>query len=370
MAYKGKMIDKGLLKNLTFVKQFQFKWVLIIAAAWTVIDIVRFTIFIWLARNTEYTFIPVTFWLTIVQFLIVFIFSMFMAYLIVIRFKKTFRNFPLWLGIILKTLILFCIQVLLYSFLFFVVHYIIYNKTIEISYARYTQYFFHTHYLLNNSGTWILLFIITQLVVEINEKYSPGLFRDILAGKYIEPREEKKIIMFIDLKDSTAIAEQLGHKKYFLFIKDFIYHVSKAILKCGADIYQYVGDEVVLSWPATENNYKNCIRALLEVRKELQKNSGEYRRKFAMIPDFRAGIHTGNVMIGEIGIVKKDLAMSGDSMNIAARIKNIVTDLNKRFIASKDFVDAVGLKEFQAESAGIIELKGKENGLELFILHL
>lgn len=363
-------MDKGLLKKLTFVKQFQFKWVLLIAASWTVIDIVRFTIFIGLARNQEYTFIPVTFWLSIVQFLLVFIFSTFMAYLIVIRFKKIFRNFPLWLGIILKTLVLFCIQVLLYSFLFFVVYYFIYGNSFAQSYRQYIQYFFHTHYLLNNSGTWILLFIITQLVVEINEKYSPGLFRDILSGKYIVPREEKKIIMFIDLKDSTAIAEQLGHKKYFLFIKDFIYHVSKAILKCGADIYQYVGDEVVLSWPANEKNYKYCIRALLEVRKELQKNSEEYRRKFATIPDFRAGIHTGDVMIGEIGIVKKDLAMSGDSMNITARIKSIVTDLNKRFIATKDFVDATDLKEFQAESAGIIDLKGKENGIELFILHL
>ena len=363
-------MDKGLLKNLTFVKQFQFKWVLIIAVSWTVIDIVRFSIFIWVAKNPEYTFIPVTFWLTIVQFLIVFSFSLFMAYLIVIRFKKIFRNFPLWLGIILKTFILFCIQLLLYSFLFFVVYYFIYSYTLGTSYDRYTQYFFHTNYLLNNSATWILLFIITQLIVEINEKYSPGLFRDILAGKYLEPREEIKIIMFIDLKDSTAIAEQLGHKKYFLFIRDFIYHVSKAILKWGADIYQYVGDEVVLSWPANEKNYKYCIQALLEVRKELQKNSEDYRRKFAMIPDFRAGIHKGEVMIGEIGIVKKDLAMSGDSMNTAARIKNIVTDLNKKFIATKDFVDATGLKEFQAESAGVIDLKGKENGIELFILHL
>lgn len=361
---------KGWKKNLTFIRQFQFKWVLLIAVSWTVIDIARFSIFVWVEKNSEYTFLPATFWLSIVHFGIVFLFSMLMAHLIVIRFKKIFRNFPLWIGIILKTLVLYCIQVLLYSVLFFVVHYFIYAHSFPESYDRYTGYFFHTHYLLNNSATWILLFIITQLVVEINEKYSPGLFRDILAGKYIEPREEIKIIMFIDLKDSTGIAEQLGHKRYFLFIKDFIYHVSKAILKCGADIYQYVGDEVVMSWPANEKNHKHCLQALLEVRKELQKNNNHYRNKFAVIPDFRAGIHTGPVMIGEIGIVKKDLAMSGDSMNTAARIKNIVTDLNKKYIATKDFVDAAGLKDFQAQSAGLIDLKGKENGIELFILNL
>ena len=36
--------------------------------------------------------------------------------------------------------------------------------------------------------------------------------------------------MFLDLKDSTPIAETLGHEKYFSFIKDFIYYVSSAVL--------------------------------------------------------------------------------------------------------------------------------------------
>ncbi len=364
------MKAKGWLKNLSFLKQYQYKWILLIAVCWTMIDVIRFCIFVWIDKSMDYTFIPVTFWLVLVQFFVIFIFSLLMGYLIVIRFKKNFRNMPLWIGVILKTMILFCIQVLLYSILFFGIYYLIYGYSLERTQAEYVDYFFRSYYLLNNSGTWTLIFIITQLVVEITEKYSPGLFRDILAGKYIEPKEQKKIIVFIDLKDSTSIAEQLGHKKYFLFIKDFIYHVSKAVLKCGADIYQYVGDEVVLSWPVNEENYKRSIQALLEVRKELQKNTNYYRHEYSMIPDFRAGIHSGEVMIGEVGIIKKDLAMSGDAMNVTARIKNMVTDLNKKFIATKDFVDATGLQEFQAESAGIIELKGKEKGIELFILHL
>jgi adenylate cyclase len=364
------MIANGWLKKLPFLKQYQFRWVLLIAVSWTLIDIVRFSIFIWIDKSFDYTFLPVTFGLVLVQFCTVFLFSLLMGYLIVVSFKKTFRNLPLWMGVIFKTLILFCIQVLLYSVLFFGIYYFIYDHSFIQVQHDYVQYFFRSYYLLNNSGTWTLIFIITQLVVEINEKYSPGLFRDILAGKYIEPREERKIIMFIDLKDSTAIAEQLGHRKYFLFIKDFIYHVSKAVLKCGADIYQYVGDEVVLSWPAKQKNYRRSILALLEVRKELQKNNHYYRNEYAMVPDFRAGIHTGEVMIGEIGIVKKDLAMSGDTMNVTARIKNKVTDLNKKFIATRDFVDAADLQDFQAESAGLIDLKGKENGLEVFILQL
>ena len=364
------MKTKGMLSKLPFVKQYRFKWMLIIAISWTLIEIIRFSVFVLIEGGTEYTFIPVTLGLVLFQFVAIFTFSMLMASMVVVRFKKMFRGLPLWMGLVFKTSILYAIQLLLYSLLFFVVYHFLYRHSLQLSFNEYRAYFFHSHYLLNNTASWIFLFIVTLLVMEITEKYSPRLFRDILSGKYIEPREENKIIMFIDLKDSTPIAEQLGHKKYFLFMRDFVYHTSKAILKCGADIYQYVGDEVVLSWPANEKNCGNAIQALLEVRKELQQNSNYYRNKYAVLPDYRAGIHTGPVTIGEIGIVKKDLAMSGDSMNITARIKNRVTDLNKKFIATKAFGEVSSLKAFQVESAGVIDLKGKENGMELFILKL
>lgn len=95
---------------------------------------------------------------------------------------------------------------------------------------------------------WMVLFVLTQLIIEVNEKYAPGVFMDILLGKYLEPKIEKRIVMFIDLKDSTSIAEKLGHQQYFKFIREFIYHISNALIEHGGRIYQYVGDEVVVSW--------------------------------------------------------------------------------------------------------------------------
>ncbi|MEP6675418.1 MAG: adenylate/guanylate cyclase domain-containing protein [Ferruginibacter sp.] len=360
----------SILNKLPILKQYQFKWVLGIALCWTFIDFIRFFIFSFIENRNEYPFINTTPALGLLRVLFVFFASLLMAYLMVVRFKKMFRNIASWLGLILKTLVLYLITLLLYTLMFFCTYLLVYHFSMHETMDNYYNYFSHNYYILNHSETWVLLFIITQVLVEVNEKYSPGLFKDILLGKYIVPKEEKKIIMFIDLKDSTSIAETLGHKKYFHFIKDFIYHVSIAVLKCGGDIYQYVGDEVVVSWPFSEENSSRCIQALLQARKELQKENSYYREKYGLIPDFRAGVHTGDVMVGEIGVVKKDLAMSGDPMNTTARIKNVSAELNKKFIVSKDFVDAANLKDFQAESAGVIDLKGKEAGLELFFLNL
>ena len=176
--------------------------------------------------------------------------------------------------------------------------------------------------------------------------------------------------MFIDLKDSTPIAEKLGHKDYFRFIRDFIYSISIALIEYNGRIYQYVGDEIVVSWPYNHTNTKRCMDALIEARKILQRNSERFRRKYGIVPEFRVGIHAGEVTIGEIGVIKKDLAMSGDTMNTTARIRSACSELKQKFIVSKDFIDAIDLKEWQSESLGIIDLKGKDKGIELFALKI
>ena len=102
----------------------------------------------------------------------------------------------------------------------------------------------------------------------------------------------------------------------------------------------------------------------------IQKNGEFFRRNFGMIPDFRVGIHTGEVTVGEIGVIKKDLAMSGDTMNTTARIRSACNELNQKYIMSKDFVDGSNLKEWQGESLGIVDLRGKGNGIELFSLKI
>ena len=73
--------------------------------------------------------------------------------------------------------------------------------------------------------------------------------------------------MFIDLKDSTPIAEKLGHKDYFRFIRDFIYFISIALIEYNGRIYQYVGDEIVVSWPYQRQQFKN-VHGCLDRGKE------------------------------------------------------------------------------------------------------
>jgi adenylate cyclase len=256
----------------------------------------------------------------------------------------------------------------------FLVHYVdavfVAGKGTQHAFEFFLNEIKDTRILIQKILYWLILFVITQLYIEINEKYSPGVFLDIILGKYMQPKVEKCIVMFIDLKDSTSIAEKLGHEENFKFIRDFIYHVSLALIEHGGRIYQYVGDEIVVSWRFDKKNIRRCMSSIIEARKNLQKSSEVFRRKYSITPEFRVGIHMGDVTIGEIGVIKKDLAMSGDTMNTTARIRSECNELNQKFIVSKDFMENSGLTDWQAESLGVIDLKGKANGLELFSLKI
>ncbi|HEY5408877.1 MAG TPA: adenylate/guanylate cyclase domain-containing protein [Ginsengibacter sp.] len=85
---------------------------------------------------------------------------------------------------------------------------------------------------------------------------------------------------------------------------------------------------------------------------------------------FWTAIHIGEVTVGEIGVIKKDLAMSGDTMNTTARIRSACNELQHHFIVSKTFVENIDLKQWQTESLGMVELKGKGSSIELFTLKI
>ncbi len=344
------------------VSKYRFRRVLYIALFWTLIDIVVSILNNYLLLNSPLSLL--------IRSCLVFLMSLLMGYMFVFTLRGIFRNSSLWINFLAKTIIL-----LVAAFLMtFLVHFVD-NKFIQgLSYAdsltRFLNETLKVNWLLKRTLYWIVLFVVTQLYIEINDKYSPGVFFDILAGKYLKPKIENRIVMFLDLKDSTPIAEKLGHEKYFLFIRDFIFHISMGLIEHGGIIYQYVGDEIVVSWLYNKKNAKNSLKAVIEGRKNIQKNSEHFRRRYDIIPEFRVGIHVGDVTVGEIGVIKRDLAMSGDTMNTAARIRSACNELNQKFIVSRDFVDCGTLKDWQTESLGLVELKGKNAGLELFSLKI
>jgi adenylate cyclase len=93
-------------------------------------------------------------------------------------------------------------------------------------------------------------------------------------------------------------------------------------------------------------------------------------RDFGRRANFRAALHCGPVVIGELGTVKLEIAFLGDTMNTAARLQQMCRDTGQRVLASSVLVNRlVGLPPGIAKrSIGSLRLRGKENEIELYAL--
>ena len=216
---------------------------------------------------------------------------------------------------------------------------------------------------------WLFIVFGTIAGILIHDKYGPGNFSSFLMGRYFRPKREEHIFMFLDLRSSTYIAQVLGEQQYFHFIKDVIRDVTPIILRHRGRIYQYVGDEITVSWWMNQGIQKlNCIRCPIEVRKVFNHRSSYYTSTYGVVPDFKAGLHCGAVMVGEIGVVKRDIAFSGEVLGTAARIQKRCNHLGVNLLISNDLKEILPWQgsKMQPEYKGDLSFKGHDGILPLY----
>lgn len=209
---------------------------------------------------------------------------------------------------------------------------------------------------------------IMNFVLQVNRKFGPGNLTNMLMGKYAKPKAEQRIFMFLDLNNSTTLAESLGHLKYSELIQTCYRDLTNIVLKYEADIYQYVGDEVVLSWSITKGLYKsNCIKTFFAYERTLNKKSDFYISKFGIVPEFKAGIDMGTVTATEIGEIKREIAYHGDVLNTASRIQHLCKKLHQKIIVTEKVSRHLQLgKGFSKKSIGELNLRGKKGVTGLY----
>jgi adenylate cyclase len=205
---------------------------------------------------------------------------------------------------------------------------------------------------------------------EVSENLGLFVLHNFFVGKYHKPIEEERVFMFLDMKSSTTIAENLGHVKYFEMLKEYYSDLSNPIIHYSGEIYQYIGDEIVVSWKI-KNGLKdnNCLNCFFAMKESLSKQSEKYQSQFGILPTFKAGFHFGRVTTGEIGVIKKDIIFTGDVLNTTARIQGLCNDYNVDILISDQLRNKMDIEsEFNIQSQGIHELRGRNETIKLFTI--
>lgn len=210
--------------------------------------------------------------------------------------------------------------------------------------------------------------LVSYVVMELNLKLGEGMLKNLIVGRYQQPRAENRIFLFIDLNHSMALAEELGEIKYSHLLQDFFYDLSDPISRNGGEVYQYVGDEVVVTWPMPIGFDRNrCVHAVLEARVKLHRQSCNYLSKYCHQPDFKAGMHCGTVIVAEVGKVKSDIAYHGVVINTAARIRELCNEMGADFLISSDLQQHLQPEStFSTISTGAHSIRGRKKDINIF----
>jgi len=238
---------------------------------------------------------------------------------------------------------------------------------VELDWQIFPGYVFSGEMIMLIVYCFIVGFFI-DLFREIDKKFGPGNLWKMLKGEFYHPKEEQRIFMFLDLKNSTGLAEELGHSRYSQLIQDCFKDVSEMVLRYKASIYQYVGDEIVLTWTIREGlDNLNCIQFYFAYKRKLQAKANFYEAKYGVIPTFKAGLEMGPVMVAEVGDLKREIAYHGDVLNTAARIQACCNTYGKNLLISENleesFRDAL---QDKTELLGDIQLRGKQKNVKVY----
>lgn len=219
----------------------------------------------------------------------------------------------------------------------------------------------------------VFLFASMQLnlFVEADKKLGLNVIGNLLLGRYHNPKQEQRVFMFLDMKGSTSIAENLGHDSYSKLLQSIYKLLTDLVINYQAEIYQYVGDEVVLTWKAHHaHNNNNVLGLFYSFIEKVERKKHDFKEQYGITPEFKAGVHEGQVSVAEVGEISTQIAYHGDVVNSTSRIQELCNQYNTNLVLSDAFVNNMhkvpdGLK---SQSIDII-LRGKSHNMTLFFPH-
>ena len=287
--------------------------------------------------------------------------------------KDAFRKLPIWLSTLLRMTLTF--MLFLAVSIILLLAYWIFRYDGELNFIQFEKYFVQK-VILTSSFLMVMidlgvLSFISIIVLEISDNYGPGWLRNLIRGLYHKPRKENRIFLFLDINDSTTIAEKIGHEKYFNMLHDFFADITEPIIANWGHIYQYVGDEVVICWKNNDRNKRRCLKFISDSLDAIKRKENYYMKEYGLVPSFKAGVHAGHVTVGYIVIIKKEIVFSGDTLNTTARIRSKCHELKHSFILSIDFLhDFEVPAEYHVNELGEMEFKGRKEKSRVYSLEL
>jgi adenylate cyclase len=184
---------------------------------------------------------------------------------------------------------------------------------------------------------FILVALLSVIVMRVTTFIGGKNIFYLLIGKYYRPLWERKVFMFLDINGSTKLVDALGPEKSNLLFGKFMFDASKPIADNGGEIYRYQGDGFVATWNWEVGLTPDGVfQAVDDLYATVEREREEYEKSYGVCPDFRVGIHGGEIITCEEGDIRRNIAFYGDTINIAARMETKAKDAGVDCVVTSD----------------------------------
>ncbi len=191
---------------------------------------------------------------------------------------------------------------------------------------------------------------------------------DIILGRYHRPRPEDRFFLFVDIVGSTPLGERVGPDGVHRFLGEVFRLASDPIDDHRGEVYQYVGDEIVITWTLAEGRgAARPLAAYFAVAGALARAAPDFERQFGAVPGLHAALHAGPVIAGEVGGSRRAIVYHGDVMNTTSRIEQATRDLGHAFLVSSDALERLeGVDGYTRDDLGWQRLRGRAEPVRVY----
>ena len=193
----------------------------------------------------------------------------------------------------------------------------------------------------------------------------------LMLGTYHRPVIQTKVLLFLDINNSTDLAERLGAVRTQSLLGKFLFDVSRPVTDHGGDIYLYKGDGLIAQWVWSEAvKGDKILRAIDAIFGAVRHEQANYQQQFGVVPNFRIGVHGGDVVVSEQGDTKRAIGIYGSTINISARMEEAAKARRVSCVISGDVAQALANGNGGLSPLGHERIRGISADIPIFEYHV
>lgn len=217
--------------------------------------------------------------------------------------------------------------------------------------------------------------IAKRLVTGVFRRYvAPEIVSELLcedvSALELGGKEVEIAVLFVDLRGFTAMSEAMQPEQVVQILNRYLSMTTACVFANGGTLDKFIGDCTMAIWgaplPRVDSAYC-AVCAAIEMIESAARLNAELTAQFGCSISFGIGVHFGPAIVGNIGAKERmEYTAIGDTVNTAARLEAAAQ--GGTVLVSRAVADALGERAVCTPLSGPLQLKGKTQAFEAFIV--